>query len=221
MEAIQQRMGQRVTLRQSVRRTAAVGAWVWLVVATGCVGINTLVNPSTTPPAGHVCQIVTTWNREVVFPPDTTHNGAPTPTLTGRLYLFGPEIGVPLVGDGNVTVDLFDDRAKASGGDSVLLEEWRIDPGTLKQLLKKDIIGWGYTLILPWATYKPEITQVHLMVRYEPPNGVSLFAPSSPLTLENPSSEIHSTCKVTSSQQVVKPSNPPGKSVGPQEGVSK
>jgi hypothetical protein len=60
-------------------------------------------------------------------------------------------------------------------------------------------------LFLPWGTYKPEITQVHLTVRFDPPSGLPQFAPTSPLTLENPASEIHSTFKVTNSQQVVNP----------------
>ena len=63
------------------------------------------------------------------------------------------------------------------------LEEWRIDKDTLKRLHKKDVIGEGYTIFLPWATYKPEIARIQLKVRYEPVKGAPLYAASSPLTL--------------------------------------
>src|SRR5262249_41445546 len=60
---------------------------------------------------------------------------------------------------------------------------WRIDQDTLQRLLRRDMIGWGYTLFLPWGTYKPEITQVHLKVRYEPAHGTPVYSESSSMTL--------------------------------------
>src|SRR5208337_2466794 len=96
------------------------------------------------------------------------------PGLAGRLYLFGPNIDYPLAGDGRLTVDLFNDEPEA-GKEPKLLEQWRIDKDTLKRLLKKDTIGWGYTLFLPWGTYKPEITHVHLRLRYDPAHGTPIF----------------------------------------------
>jgi hypothetical protein len=125
--------------------------------------------------------VVATWNPQVVFTPDPVHAGEPTPGLVGRVYLFGEEIDYPEVGDGSIVVDLYDETSGAAAKASVPLEEWRIDKVTLKRLKRRDAIGWGYTLFLPWATYKPEITTVRLRLRYVPTKGTPLYAESAPL----------------------------------------
>ncbi len=144
-------------------------------------------------PHGAVCQAVATWNHQVVFAADPAHGGAEAPGLVGRLYLFGPEISYPLIDDGSVVVDLFDDTRPASEGQPIPLEEWRIDSATLKRLAKRDMIGWGYTLFLPWGTYKPDISQVHLKVRYITAKGNPFFAESGPLTLNSPPGTTYHT----------------------------
>jgi hypothetical protein len=150
--------------------------------APGCVTLNTLVSGGECPPTGVPCQVVATWHKYIVWTPDPVNGGVPTPGLAGRLYLFGPEIGRPIVSDGSLVVDLYDHTA---GGQPVLLEEWRIDSDTLRRLLRRDPIGWGYTLFLPWGTYNPAITRVELKVRYHPVNGIApLYAQSSPWTFE-------------------------------------
>src|SRR4051812_47005530 len=55
------------------------------------------------PPCGPVHQVIVTWNNEVMRAADPTHNGALVPGIGGRLFLFGPEIGFPLAGDGSIT----------------------------------------------------------------------------------------------------------------------
>jgi len=136
-------------------------------------------------PTGAICQVAATWKNDVLFTPDPTHGGNPIPGLAGRLYLFGPEMGTPLIGDGTLIVDLFDEAnpKKDDNGNPTPLEEWRIDKETLRRLERRDVVGWGYTLFLPWATYKPEITQVHLKVCYQPAKGMPYYAYSSPMTL--------------------------------------
>jgi hypothetical protein len=148
---------------------------------TGCVGTGSFLNSGNEKPTGNVCQVLVTWNPEVVFAPDPAHGGTPAPGIAGRLYLFGPEINYPLTGDGCVVVDLYDDTPSAGGKAPVLLEEWRIDKDTLKRLERRDAVGWGYTLFLPWGTYRPEITQVQLRLRYETGQGAPLYAESSPV----------------------------------------
>jgi hypothetical protein len=163
-------------------------------LASGCLGLEQFLDKADLPPAGKVCQIVATWHKEVVFAPDVVHNGIPQPGITGRLYLFGPQIDFPLTGDGSLIVDLYTpveklaDPAEKSAapnpaGQMRLLEQFRLDKVALGQLLNKDTIGWGYSLFLPWGTYKPEITQIRLRVRYDPKQGTPLFTESGPLTL--------------------------------------
>jgi hypothetical protein len=150
-----------------------------LLLAGGCAPMDAFVGGGDVPPVGPVHQVVATWHNEVVFAPDPVHGGAQTPGLAGRLYLFGPEIKEPLAGGGSVVVDVFDDR----GDKPVMLEEWRLDPDTLRQLQRKDMIGWGYTLFLPWGTYKPDIKQVHLRLCYQPAKGAPLYTESSRISL--------------------------------------
>jgi hypothetical protein len=173
--------------RKICRRAALLALGCALL--PGCVGLESFVGKTGNPPTGTPCQIVATWNKEVYFAPDPTHGGQPTPGLSGRLYLFGPRIDYPFAGDGSLMVDLYVvepttvENAPAGAGQLKLLEQWRIDKVTLKKLLRKDTIGWGYTLFLPWGTYKPEITQVYLRARYDPPEGMPLYTESNPLTL--------------------------------------
>jgi hypothetical protein len=166
-----------------------VSSFCFLVSGFGCVHLPKTGSDDPMP-HGAVCQIATSWNHQVVFAPDPTHNGTPTPGLAGRLYLFGPEISFPLVEEGSLIVDLFDDTkpaadAKPTGdGQSLPLEEWRLDPATLKRLVKKDMIGYGYTLFLPWGTYKPEVNQIHMKVRFLTAKGGSFYSESGRLSLD-------------------------------------
>jgi hypothetical protein len=159
-----------------------IGAGLLLMtVLSGCVALGWGRCENEPPPPGIPCQVVAYWEPKVRFASDPTHGGNLTPGLAGRVYLFGPEIGTPMTGDGALVVDLFDETDPAHP--AVLLEEWRLDPVTLKRLLRPDILGWGYTVFLPWGTYKPEINRVHLKVRYEPAKGTPLYAHSAPMTL--------------------------------------
>jgi len=146
----------------------------------GCVGTGAFVLPGVDKLAPVPCEVVVAWNPEVLSRPDPANRGMPTPGLGGRMYLFGEGNDCPLAGDGCVVVDLYLDISPKA---SVPLEEWRIDRDTLKRLLRKDAVGWGYTLFLPWGTYKPEIKQVQLRARYEPVKGVPLYAESSTVVL--------------------------------------
>ena len=92
--------------------------------------------------------------------------------LVGRLYLFGESIDFPLGCDGDVVVELFNETP---GAEPLLLERWQIDKATMKRVQHKDIVGWGYNLILPWGTYKPEITQVRMKVAYEAGKGMPVY----------------------------------------------
>ena len=158
------------------------GFW-FLVSGSGCVHLPKTGSDDPTP-HGAVCQIAATWNHQVVFAPDPTHNGAPTPGLAGRLYLFGKEISYPLVEEGSLIVDLYDETKPAAEGQPLPLEEWRLDPATLKRLAKKDMIGYGYTLFLPWGTYKPEINQIHLKIRFVTAKGDTFYADSGRVSLD-------------------------------------
>lgn len=155
-----------------------------LLPAPGCVSTGSLVPwGGEKPPCGTVCQIVATWHKEIAYAPDPTCGGAPAPGLAGRIYLFGEQISYPLVGDGSLVVTLFDDAPTFEGKAPVMLEEWRIDKETLRRLARKDMVGWGYTLFLPWGSYRPDVYQVHFRVRYDPPKGAPIYQESATVCL--------------------------------------
>jgi hypothetical protein len=146
----------------------------------GCVNTGAFLISGAEKPNAIPCEVVVAWNPEAVSRPDPANRGAPTPGLGGRMYLFGEGGDCPLPGDGCVVVDLFDETPPTSNA-AVPLEEWRIDRATLKRLLRRDAVGWGYSLFLPWGTYKPEITQIQLRLRYEPATGTPLYAEGCPI----------------------------------------
>jgi hypothetical protein len=165
-------------------RVGATALLPLILLAPGCLALDQCWTCKDGPPKpGQACQVVTTWSNKVHYVPDVLHDGVPMPGLAGRLYLFGPNIGFPMTGDGGAVVELYDDSTGAPNG--VLIERWEFDAPTLQKLLRKDIIGWGYTLFLPWGTYRPDITRVHLTCRYEPAKGTPLYADASPLTVEH------------------------------------
>ncbi len=168
------------------RSTLALCHLPLVLSLAGCVGMDSFLNVVGEAHDSVPCQVVATWNPGVVKTPDPVHDGEPAPGLVGRIYLFGAEVGAPLVGDGSLVVDLYDDTAGPAGPGAPALERWEIDRDTLKRLQRRDAIGWGYTVFLPWATYKPEVNRVHLKVRYIPPKGVPLYAASAPMTLGEP-----------------------------------
>jgi hypothetical protein len=133
-------------------------------------------------PHGTACQVIATWSKDVLTAPDPTHNGAMIHGLAGRVYLFGPEVSTPLTAEGSLVVDLYVQTPGATE-EHPPVEEWRIDKDTLRRLLRRDVVGWGYSVFLPWGTYRPDVTQVLLKVRFEPPQGLPLYAQSAPLTL--------------------------------------
>ena len=100
--------------------------------------------------------------------------------LAGRVYVFSSEFGVPEKGDGSVAVDLYDVSNPQPGVQPKRLERWQLDAGNLSKVIRKDKIGWGYTLFLPWSTIREGISSVHLAVKYTPKAGAPLFfIPSS------------------------------------------
>jgi hypothetical protein len=181
--------------------------WMALLPLTccGCVSLlgGKAPNPNDPPPPTvTACQVVAMWQPNVRFVPDPVRHGASNAGLAGRVYLYGAEEGVPVTGDGGLIVDLFDE----SNGQSVMLEEWNFDKDTLKKQLRKDPIGWGYTVFLPWGTYRPDISKVRLKVCYAPIRGNALYAEHASMTLHNAGPMPPDVAAATS---MLRPAGPP------------
>jgi hypothetical protein len=175
----------RLTLKAGLWQQAALGSALLLALlcAPGCTLDQVWTAKDGGPSAaGRPCELATAWVNAVQYTPDVAHDGKPTPGLVGRLYLFDSSEKYPLVGDGSVLITLYDDT---HGPAQQPLEQWDIDPVALRKFLKKDVVGWGYTLFLPWGSCRPDVTKVHLTCKYQPAHGgTPLFGPASPLTLD-------------------------------------
>ena len=61
-------------------------------------------------------------------------------------------------------------------GDKVDPEDAEIKKDILNSVcLRTDGIGQGYSLSLPWPSYRPDVAQVQLQVRYEPRKGLPVL----------------------------------------------
>src|SRR5262245_15908433 len=138
---------------------------------SGCVTMGLTAGPVAVKKDGP-CRVVVRWLNEVRFAPDTTKGGQLTPGIVGRVYLFGQDVGVPLEGDGALHVELAD----ASQTPPKQLEQWDMDATTVRQLLRKDPFGQGYSIFLPWATFRPDLTRVEMKLAYQPKQGPTLYA---------------------------------------------
>jgi hypothetical protein len=170
----------------------------------GCVEMENLVASHDGPPTGKPSQVHVAWHNQVIFAPDPVRGGVNSPGLAGRLYLFGPNMGYPLAGDGSIIVDLFDPTQKGADGEPKHLERWNLDKDTLQRCLRHDTIGWGYTLLLPWGTYKPDLAQIVLRVRYDLAKGAPIYANPATITF-NPVKDLQVS---SSSRQIGTPPKP-------------
>jgi len=168
-----------------VTRTLAVA--VTLLFGVGCKTIETCKEACGMEMAAPCqgAQLVTTWNHEVVTTPDPSRGGEPTIGLAGRIYLFSPETVSIEPQGGSLVVYMYDHSAVKSGGRAKMLEEWNFDPVTLKKLMKKDAFGWGYTLFLPWGSYRPDISTVHIQCVYQPTQGEAIHSTGQPLSIDH------------------------------------
>lgn len=128
------------------------------------------------PPCGAVCQVAATWDNQVQMIPDPVNGGKPSPVLAGRVFLFDQGYQSLSHDVGKITVQLFVEGPP--GAEPVLVERWNLDGKTLERLGSRDMVGWGYNLLLPWGTYNPVVSNVEIAVCYEAPGKVPLYSRS-------------------------------------------
>ncbi len=163
----------------SARPRALVALGLAVALAAGCVTPKDLLAPEELALKAPPCHLVIRWINEVATAPDPARGGVPGPGLVGRVYLFGPKIDCPLDGDGALTVELYNRGAPGSKP----LERWNFPAAELERLKRPDAIGPGYSLFLPWGTYRPEITHVELRACYYPKKGSPVYSNSGTLVL--------------------------------------
>jgi hypothetical protein len=155
----------------------AIGALL-LALCAGCVTTKPLPLPGLPawePAPVPVTKVMALWADGVVVQPDPMRGYSPTPGFAGRIYLFGQDLHEPLVANGSLLVYLYDDL-QPPANPLLPREVWQLDPASLGKLLKKDALGCGYNLWLPWSNCHPDIRKVTLMVCYRPENGTDVWS---------------------------------------------
>ncbi|MSR52528.1 MAG: hypothetical protein EXS09_04475 [Gemmataceae bacterium] len=150
------------------------------------LGLLTGEGLSATPAQmGEASKVTAAWNNKIVFAPDPTRGGDPMPSLIVRLWLFGPDEGTPVAPDGELLVALWDNMPKSGSGKPELKELWHIDRETAMKFRKRDAIGDGYTLLLPWSNYNIDVKQVNLVVRFNGADGRSVASAPEKLSIDH------------------------------------
>jgi hypothetical protein len=135
------------------------------------------------PKCGQVTQLVVLWGDGVVVQADPMQGGAKVPGFACRAYLFGKDYQDPLRADGHVLFYLFEDKDGAESN-SVPLEIWDVKPEDLEGRSRKDLLGWGYDLWIPWRTYRPDLKQVHLRGRYQTKEGTDVWGDTAVIVVQ-------------------------------------
>lgn len=171
----------------TLKRWALLSLAVVVLTSTGCLGTRRHTrNSDGTPKASEskAVELAVTCRKQVQYGVNPV-NQEPVPAIACRLYLFDSTGGEPITADGKVEIELYDDTGRNLEKQSQLIERWLIDNNMLKQSMVRDAVGAGYSLTLPWSTYKPEITQIHLVVKYQPTSGTPLTKVSQVTSLEH------------------------------------
>jgi hypothetical protein len=165
-----------------LRRSWAALLLAALPLAAGCVTTASSLSMSDGPPTGTPVTVLATWLPQVVEPSDALRGGKPFHALAARVYLFGADIKEPIGADGSLLVKMADpihpDRK---------FEPCMIDSETLKKLQRRDIFGWGYTVVVPFWDYETnrDVKELTIQVAYIPnsKNAAPVFSDASRVTL--------------------------------------
>lgn len=156
----------------ALRRTMWGLAVVLVPLMSGCVGLPMHHLSGPVIPA-KVSQVLVAWQNNVAMSPDPLNGGRSQPVLAGRMYLFGAKIDYPLLAQGGFKVELFDDTNGIPAERP--LEEWAFRAEDMPHLMKKDFLGVGYSVLLPWGTYRPDIVKLRLRTSYTPPDDLPVY----------------------------------------------
>lgn len=129
--------------------------------------------------ANDISQVAAIWADGLVVQPDPAQGGKVMPGFAGRIYLFNSDMTATREAQGSVIISLYD-NTQPNSAEPVAKEVWNIDAASLARAKRKDTLGWGYNLWLPWSSMSQQATMVTLIVEYRDDLGRSLW--SAPTT---------------------------------------
>ena len=133
-------------------------------------------------------RIEATWDSKLKYYKEPTSAGAKTTTppsadcaVSGHVRLVLPEKEA----DGLLTVTLYDCTPQPGPDEPRLNCEWHIEGMMLKHFRTENVADPEYTFVLPWDTYKKDMTKVRIDMKYEPKTGTTLNIQGEVLTLDH------------------------------------
>ncbi len=158
-----------------------------LVITAATVGCHT-TNPSLRASAaprtdGSISRVVVLWSEAVL----RQDNVPVVQGFAGKVYLFGPNSSQPVTAPGKFTVYAYNDSKDAEAAsekkDAKPDRVWEIKEADLQALLKKDAIGWSYSLWLPYDQPAPKERRCTLILSFVPDHGPRVLSESALVTL--------------------------------------
>lgn len=129
--------------------------------------LNPFTSKSDKSPKQPVGQIAIAWRNWIDYLPDPTKDGKMGPGLAGQMFAFGRGFQ-SVEAEGTLTIDLFDETPYPPGKPGNIPERWEFKKDALKKLRSVDErFGKCYVLFLPWPSYRPDVTRVRIVVRYD------------------------------------------------------
>ncbi|HQR09549.1 MAG TPA: hypothetical protein PLN21_22195 [Gemmatales bacterium] len=153
------------------------GVFALLMGNLGCQSMSFTAPWTESAPIGNPTEVVAIWQDGVDVQLDANHGGLPIPGFAGRVVFMqssNGQSGQSVLVNGPVKILLYDDRPVQ--GPPEPLETWTIKPEHLPLLVKKDMMGWGYSIWLPWNTYRKDIQNVKMTVEYTDAAGNKLLS---------------------------------------------
>jgi hypothetical protein len=176
----------------SFAKINARALWLWLCVLAPLAGCNEFQTVNTAKwfegtwmkndASAPVKEMLTVWDARIRMAEDSTHDGIQRPGLVGRLVLLNDN-GFQDA-HGRVIVKMEDLTHPEPGKPFEKLGEWSFPVDALKQLKRRDPLGDGYTLFLPWPNYHPAIKEVQVRVCYVPEKGTPRYSTPTRLHLQ-------------------------------------
>lgn len=184
-------------MRRQIIGSMAVGMAIVLGVVSGCNrGVPSPGPSAASPSVGDDKQqtspiakteknseehLEAAWESKLHYLPDSPPTNC---AVAGRVRLYAANENTPKIADGVLTVMLLDCTPRSGDGEPLLIEEWRIDADSLPTFRNPNAAHPEYTFLLPWSTYKKEIENMRLDVKYEPISGRTLLKEGERLTVD-------------------------------------
>jgi hypothetical protein len=170
-----------MNLNKSRACAGAVAATITLLLL-GCGSLPTRAKFVSIPQkSSSVSRVVVLWSEGVL----RQANLPVSQGFAAKVYLFGPDATEATTSQGKFKVYAYDDTNAANRDKPGAKPDrtWEVDLADLKELMKKDAIGWSYSLWLPFSPPADSERRCSLILCFVPDKGSPVISDSTLVTL--------------------------------------